>query len=67
MQILTYYGWLHYISKDQYISGDYDYVESIFDDDNAPHHVWVQLFNVLKVDHIEIVQAYSGEYYWTIL
>ena len=68
MKILTLrYGWINFLSFDLYVEGDYEYVHSIFNDDDPPLGVFEPLvFKLLNTDHIEIVQDYSGNYFWSI-
>ena len=68
MKILTLrYGWISYIHPDEYRMGEYEYIETIYDDENAPRYIWAYTFNILDVQWIDIVQGYDGTYYWTMI
>lgn len=64
MKLLTLYGWISYISWQQYIDGDYEYVQTIFNDNCRD--IWHPAFKLLNTDQIEIVQGFDGIYRWTI-
>ncbi len=68
MKILTLcYGWISYIHPDQYRQGDYEYVETIYNDEDGSRYVWGYAFKILGVDWIDIIQGYDGTYYWTMI
>lgn len=69
MKILTLrYGWIDFVIRDLYIDGDYEYIETIYNDENAPRYIFEPLvFKLLNTNRIDIIQDSSGKYFWSMI